>query len=46
MSLAYPGFEFRNLVIRESISLGNNGNEVNFGVESTHKLNIERLQPR
>ena len=44
-SLAYPGFEFRNLIIRKSIGLGDNGNEVNLGVKPTHKLDIERLQP-
>ena len=44
MSLTYPGFEFRDFVISQSICLGNDGNEVDFGVQPTHKLNVEGLQ--
>ncbi len=44
-SLAYSGFKFRNLIVRESIGFGNDGNKVNFGVKPTHELNIKRFQP-
>jgi hypothetical protein len=44
MLLTYPGFEFRDFVIRQSIRLGDDGNEVDFSMQPTHKLNIEGLQ--
>jgi hypothetical protein len=44
MSSTYPGFEFRDFVIRQSIRLGDDGNEVDFSMQPTHKLNIEGLQ--
>jgi hypothetical protein len=40
---AYSGLELRDLVIRESVRLGDDGDEVNFGVKPTHKFNIEGL---
>ncbi len=45
MSSAYPGFEFRDFIIGQSIRLGDDGYKVDFGVKPTHKLNIEGLQP-
>jgi hypothetical protein len=36
--------EIGDLFIRESISLGNDRDEVDFGMESSHHLNIEGLQ--
>ena len=44
MSLTYPGFKFRDFIISQSICLGNDGNEVDFSVQPTHKLNVEGLQ--
>ena len=36
--------EERNLFIREGICLGNDRNEIDFGVKSAHDLDIERLE--
>lgn len=33
-----------NLIVRNGISLGDNGDEVNLGVELLHHLDIQRLQ--
>lgn len=41
---AYAGLEISNFFIRQGISLGNNGNQVNFGVQLPHELDINRLQ--
>lgn len=40
----YTLLERENLLVCESVGLGNNGNEVNLGVQPAHDLNIERLQ--
>jgi hypothetical protein len=42
---AYPGLEFRDLVIRQGICLGDDRNKVDFGMKPTHDLNIEGFQP-
>jgi hypothetical protein len=40
----YTLLEVRNLLIGESVRLGDDWNEVDLGVESTHDLNIQRLE--
>jgi hypothetical protein len=34
-----------DLLVRHGVGLGNDGNEVDFGVQATHKLDVDRLQP-
>lgn len=40
----YSLLEQSNLLIRQGISLGNDGDQVHFGVQTTHHLDVERLQ--
>ena len=40
----YTLLEVRNLLVGESVRLGDNWNEVDLGVKSTHDLNIQRLE--
>jgi hypothetical protein len=42
--VTYSTFEIKDLFICESIGLGNNRNQVNLGVETTHEFNIELLE--
>lgn len=37
-------FECGDLLVRQGISLGNDGNEVDLGVQALHDLNIQGLQ--
>lgn len=41
---AYSLFEGDDLLICESIGLGDNRDQVDLGVQSTHDLNVERLE--
>jgi hypothetical protein len=43
-SKTYTLLEGGNLIIGESIRLGDDGNEVDLGVQAAHDLNIERLE--
>jgi hypothetical protein len=45
-SWTYPGLEFCDFVISQRICLGDDGDKVNFGMKSTHKFDIEGLQPK
>ncbi len=40
----YSGLEAGNLLIGKSIRLGNDGNQVNLGMQTTHDFNIQGLQ--
>jgi hypothetical protein len=40
----YTLLESGNLLVGQSISLGNDGNQVDLGVETAHDLNVQRLQ--
>lgn len=40
----YSGLESSDLLVCQSIGLGNDGNQVDLGVETLHDLNVERLQ--
>jgi hypothetical protein len=40
----YTLLEGGNLIIGESIRLGDDGNEIDLGVQAAHDLNIERLE--
>ena len=42
----HPGLELGNLLVGEGICLGNNGNQVHFGVQLTHELDVNWLQTR
>lgn len=42
----HPGLEVGDLVIREGICLCNDWNQIHPGVKLTHKLDINRLEPR
>lgn len=45
MSLdTYASLEIRNLLVSESIRLGNDGNQVDFRVQLAHEFNINGLQ--
>lgn len=48
VKLAYtnPLLEGNDFFVRESISLGNDGDEVNFGMKSPHKLNIDLFKTK
>jgi hypothetical protein len=41
---AYSLLEQGNLLIRQGISLGNDGDQVHFGVQTTHHLDVQGLQ--
>lgn len=43
---AYPFLELGDFLISQSVCLGNDGNKVDFGVQSAHKLNIQLLEPK
>jgi len=40
----YSLLEQSNLLVRKSIGLGNDGNQVDLGVQPAHDLNVQRLQ--
>lgn len=40
----YSGLESSDLLVCQSIGLGNDGDKVDLGVETLHDLNVERLQ--
>ena len=40
----YARFKFRDLLICQGVCLGDDGNEVNFGVKLLHELDINGLQ--
>lgn len=40
----YSGLEGSNLLVRQSVGLGNDGNQVDLGVKALHDLDIQRLQ--
>ena len=42
---SYPLFKLDDLFVRHGIGLGNDGNQVNLGVEAAHELNVNLLQP-
>lgn len=42
---AHPLLELGDLFVSQSVCLGNDGNKVDFGVQSAHKLNIQLLEP-
>lgn len=42
--VAYPGLEAGNLLVGESVRLGNDRDQVDLGVKSSHDLNVQRLQ--
>ena len=44
ITVNYPSFELGDLFVRQGIRLGDNGNEVDFGVELPHELDVNRLQ--
>jgi hypothetical protein len=43
---AHPLLELGDLFVSQSVCLGNDGNKVDFGVQSAHKLNIQLLKPK
>jgi len=43
---AHPLLELGDLLISQSVGLGNDGNKVDFGVQSAHKLNVQLLKPK
>ena len=40
----YPGLEFGDFFVRESIRLGNHRDQIDFGVKPAHELNVNLLQ--
>ena len=40
----YPLLEVVNLIVRDCVSLGNNGDQIDLGVQLLHDLNIEGLE--
>jgi len=44
ISRTYSRLEGGDLLVRQSIGLGNDGNQVDLGVKTLHNLNVERLQ--
>jgi hypothetical protein len=42
--MTYSLLESQNFIVCESICLGDDGNQVDLGVETAHNLNIQRLQ--
>ena len=42
--VTYSGLEIGNLLIGEGIGLGNDGDQVDLGVEASHHLNVKRLE--
>ena len=43
-SRAYPLLESGNLVVRQRVRLGDDGDQVDLGVQASHDLDVERLQ--
>lgn len=43
--LTYAGLELGHLLVRKGIGFGDDGNQVDLGVQLTHELNIDRFQP-
>jgi hypothetical protein len=37
---SYPFFEVRNLLVGHRVSLGNDRDQVDFGVQSAHEFNV------
>lgn len=44
-SLAYPCLKGSYLLIRHRVSLSDDRDKIDLGVESTHELNVDRLEP-
>lgn len=44
ITLTYSSFEVNNLLIGQSVCFGDNGNQIDFGVESSHKFDVNLLQ--
>lgn len=44
MRSSYSGFEACNFFVGKSVRLGDDGNQVDLGMESSHDLNIQGLQ--
>lgn len=44
VSETYSGLESGDLLVRQSVRLGNDGNQVDLGVKTLHHLNVEGLQ--
>lgn len=44
LSLSYSGLEVSNFFVSQRVSLGNDGNEVDAGVQSTHEFNVNLLE--
>lgn len=42
--MTYPLFEFGDFIIGQRISFGNDWDEVDFLVQSTHELNVDLFQ--
>jgi len=42
---AHSLLECMDLLVSQCISLGNDGYQIDFGMESTHKLNIDGAKP-
>jgi hypothetical protein len=43
-SKTYPLLEHGNLFVGQGVGLGDNGDEIDFGMESSHNLNIQGLE--
>lgn len=41
---SYPGFEIGDFLIRQCICLGNDGDQVDLGMQSAHNLDVQGLQ--
>jgi hypothetical protein len=44
--MTHPSLESCHLVIRERIGLGDHGNQIDLGMQTSHKLDIEGFQAR
>lgn len=42
--MPYPLLEHGNLLIRQRISFGNDGNQVNLGMQAAHDFNVKRFE--
>jgi hypothetical protein len=41
----YPSFEGNDFLVRQRVGFGDDWDEVNSGVQATHKFNVELFQP-
>lgn len=44
MKITHPRFEIRNFLIGHCVCLGNDGYQIHFAVESTHKFDVDGPQ--